>query len=95
VVNEDLLTGLLKDQKDVVSFHKIQIVHLGDEDSVSVHLLVDKDMSVGDSHELCHRLESKLRKEYGSCVLNAHLEPCGHECRACGFTCSARTGPRK
>jgi cation diffusion facilitator family transporter len=91
-VTEDFVKDLLEKQKEVVSYHKVQIIYQTEEDTVRVHLIVDKDMSVADSHDLCHRLEKKVKKKYRKCSLDIHLEPCGKNCKVCTFTCSKRPG---
>ncbi len=87
-----IVEGILEEQKGVISFHKIQIIRRGVKEDIKVHIIVNKDMSVGDSHELCHELESTLRREYGPCNMDIHLEPCGNNCEICTFYCENKGG---
>lgn len=90
VIARRIIEEILEKQKDVISFHKIQIIRRGTKEDIKVHIIVDKDMSIGDSHELCHRLEFTIRKGYASCNMDIHLEPCGKDCEVCTFSCEIR-----
>lgn len=87
-----IIEEILEEQKGIISFHKIQIIRRGIKEDIKVHIIVDKNMSVGDSHELCHELESTLRREYGPCNMDIHLEPCGNNCEICTFSCGIKEG---
>jgi len=85
-----IINEILKNQGEIISFHKIKIIRMDEKDDIKVHLIVDKDMSVEDSHELCHNLQSLVRREYGLCDLDIHLEPCRKDCKVCTLSCSNR-----
>jgi divalent metal cation (Fe/Co/Zn/Cd) transporter len=87
---KNIIETILNKQNEIISFHKIQIIHGTRNDHVKMHLIVDKDMSVEDSHELCHRLKSILEKSYKSCDVDIHFEPCGKDCKICTISCQKR-----
>jgi cation diffusion facilitator family transporter len=89
-ISKQIISNILEKEKDIVSFHKIQVIRLGNSENIKVHLIVDKDMSIGDSHDLCHNLESTIKNQYGECKVDLHLEPCGKHCEICTFSCSKR-----
>jgi cation diffusion facilitator family transporter len=89
-LSEEIVEKILDRQKEIISFHKIQIISNGTKDDVKMHIVVDQDMSINKSHELCHRLESIINNKYGTCNVDVHFEPCGKDCKACTFSCSAR-----
>ena len=91
-ISKRIIENILEKQKEIISFHKIQIIRHGKLENIKVHIIVDKDMSIGDSHKLCHNLEAIIRKGYGKCNVDLHLEPCGKDCSICTFSCSERTG---
>jgi len=91
-ITRRIIEKILEKQKGVISFHKIQIIRRGTKEDIKVHIIVDKDMSIGDSHELCHRLESTIRREYRPCNMDIHLEPCGKDCEVCTFSCGIKGG---
>ncbi|MCK5560179.1 MAG: hypothetical protein KAJ51_06280 [Thermoplasmata archaeon] len=89
-ISKQIISYILEKEKDIVSFHKIQVIRHGNSENIKVHLIVDKDMSIGDSHALCHNLESTIKNQYGECKVDLHLEPCGKHCEICAFSCSKR-----
>ncbi len=84
------LEHLLESREGVVSYHKMQVIKRRDHDDISLHLIVDKDMSVEKSHEMCHDIETSLKQMYGDCKLVVHFEPCGSDCMACSIKCQYR-----
>lgn len=91
-ISQKIIENILEKQKEIISFHKIQIIRHGKSENIKVHIIVDKDMSIGDSHKLCHNLEAIIIKGYGKCNVDLHLEPCGKDCSICTFSCSERKG---
>ena len=85
-----IIETILNKQKEIISFHKIQIIRGTENDDIKMHLIVDKDLSIQNSHELCHRLESTLQEAYGSCNVDIHFEPCGKDCKICTISCQKR-----
>jgi cation diffusion facilitator family transporter len=85
-----IIETILSKQKEIISFHKIQIIRGIENDDLKMHLIVDKDMPTQSSHELCHRLKSNLQKEYGPCDVDIHFEPCGKDCKICTISCQKR-----
>ncbi|MCK5561468.1 MAG: cation-efflux pump [Thermoplasmata archaeon] len=88
--SEKIVEKILDKEQEIISFHKIQIIATGKKEDIKMHIIVDQDMSVTKSHELCHRLESIIRKEYGACSIDIHFEPCGQDCKVCTFSCGVR-----
>lgn len=85
-----IIKALLEKQKEIKSFHKISIIQSEDKEDIKMHLIVDKDMSISDSHEFCHALKSIFEQKYGSCDIDIHFEPCIHNCKICSMSCSKR-----
>ena len=85
-----IIETILNKQKEIISFHKIQIIRGADNEDIKMHLIVDKNMPIKNSHELCHRLKSSLEEVYGSCDVDIHFEPCGKDCKICTISCQKR-----
>lgn len=85
-----IIENILKSQKDIVSFHKIQIIRQSDSDDIKMHVIVDRNMPIKASHDLTHDLELKIKKEYGKCNVDVHLEPCENDCKICSQKCDVR-----
>ncbi len=88
-----IIEGILEEQKEIISFHKVKIIRIGNSENIKMHIIVDKDMSISDSHQLCHNLESIIKKKYGECKVDIHLEPCEKDCKICTFSCKNRKKP--
>ncbi|MGE5617928.1 MAG: cation diffusion facilitator family transporter [Sphingomonadaceae bacterium] len=72
---------------DVVGYHRIRSRKVGAERHVDLHLVVRRDATVQESHDLCDHLEDHLRSALGSCSLGIHVEPCRGECGKCHLAC--------
>ena len=86
-----IIKTILEKQKDIKSFHKIHIIHSGDKYIYKMHLVVDKDMPVEDSHNLCHYLTEIIEEIYGPCEVDIHFEPCINDCSICKIKCTKKS----
>jgi len=91
VFKKKIIKKILEQQKQIKSFHKIVIINTGEKDNIKMHLVVDKDMSVKDTHELSEILKSIFKKEYGPCEIDIHFDPCINNCKICTLSCSKRS----
>jgi cation diffusion facilitator family transporter len=91
VFKKKIIKKILEQQKQIKSFHKIVIINTGEKDNIKMHLVVDKDMSVKDTHELSEILKSIFKKKYGPCEIDIHFEPCINNCKICTLSCSKRS----
>jgi cation diffusion facilitator family transporter len=55
--------------------HDIAIYQTGDGASVSLHLKLAPDVSIGEAHDVAERVETTLRAEAGVDDVQTHLEP--------------------
>jgi len=85
-----IIEKILKTQKEVKSYHKIQIIKGIGKDDIKMHLIVDHDMPVQKAHDLCHKIEKILQRTYGSCNVDVHFEPCGNNCKICKISCKEK-----
>ncbi len=85
-----MVEDILSNQDDIVSFHKIQIIRGGTRDDIRMHLVVDKEMSIADSHKLCHQVAAILESAYGPCNVDIHFEPCCKNCKICTISACSR-----
>ena len=90
-VRKKIIEAILDRQKGVISFHNLLIIRRSEQDDISMHCIVNKNMSVQDSHELSHRIEASIQKIYGSCKVHIHLEPCkSTDCPLCLIPCDEK-----
>lgn len=55
--------------------HDLISRHVGNMTFIEFHLIAPEDMTVGESHEICDRIEVALRAEFGECRITIHVEP--------------------
>lgn len=86
-----IIEDVLAKEKSVISFHNIHIIRRSEKDDISMHLVVDKQMNVQESHRLCHQLEAAIHKKYGLSDVHIHLEPCQDSyCPICSTPCEKK-----
>jgi len=62
--------------KGVKDYHKLRIRRIGNYYSMSLHILVDKSMTVKDAHDISYNVEEEIRKLLGpETIVTTHLEP--------------------
>ncbi len=83
-----LVEKILIKQKEIISFHKVNIIKLADKYNVKMHLIVDKDMSVEKTHKLSHKLKDMIEKECINCETDIHFDPCISNCKDCNIYCT-------
>ena len=62
-------------QSDYVNFHGLRTRRAGPEIFIDLHLVVDKDITVEQSHDLTDHLENDLKLEFPRACVTIHVEP--------------------
>lgn len=72
----------------VVNYHNLRTRKSGPYRFVDVHLMVDENMTVKDSHDITARLAEKIQERFPDTRVMIHVEPCDGLCgRACLAGC--------
>ncbi len=72
----ETINRILNKEQDVLDWHALRTRRVGGELFVDLHLLVDPDMSVRDSHVICERVEERIDRELTKPVnVLIHIEP--------------------
>lgn len=67
---------ILAEEHDVTDWHALRTRRVGGELFIDLHLLVDPEISVRDSHVICEKVEEKIEKELKKPVnVLIHIEP--------------------
>jgi cation diffusion facilitator family transporter len=73
----------------VLNFHNFKTRKAGSERFVEFHLVVNKDLSVKNAHDICDDITAKIKTQYPKTEVMIHTEPCLDECGGnCKGTCS-------
>jgi cation diffusion facilitator family transporter len=62
-------------QSDYVNFHGLRTRRAGPEIFIDLHLVVDKDITVEQSHDFADHLENDLKLEFPRACVTIHVEP--------------------
>ena len=62
-------------QSDYVNYHGLRTRRAGPEIFIEFHLVVDKDITVEQSHDLTDHLEMDLKLEFPRACVTIHVEP--------------------
>ena len=67
---------ILSEEQDVLDWHALRTRRVGGELFIDVHLLVNPEISVRDSHVICEKVEERIEKELKKPVnVLIHIEP--------------------
>ncbi|HOJ96542.1 MAG TPA: cation diffusion facilitator family transporter [Methanospirillum sp.] len=70
------ITSIICEHQSVyVNFHGLRTRRAGPEIFIDLHLVVDKDISVEQSHDITDHLEKDLKIEYPRANVTIHVEP--------------------
>lgn len=67
--------GLLKKQKRIRNFHELRIHYVGSEIHLAVHVEVDKELAMTESHALDEEIQAMLGGIRGVTHVAVHLDP--------------------
>lgn len=87
---EKAVRKILEENKDILFYHKVRIIPNGEESRIEMHIVVDSDMSVQESHDLSHNVRGSLENQFPKCVVNTHIEPCSMDCDSCPGICKKK-----
>ena len=70
------IRDIIKEEKDVLSYHRLKTRKVGERAVIEFHILVDKRLTIVEAHDISKNLECKLKKEYGEEThISIHIEP--------------------
>lgn len=64
------------ERKGVYSYHNFKTRKAGADRFVEFHLIVDADMTVLKSHDICDEMTSKIKDALPETIVMIHIEPC-------------------
>ena len=72
---KDRITTIVNNTKGVKAFHNLRTRRNGNLRVVDMHIKVDGDLSVAQSHEITRDIERQLSNALGEVMTNIHVEP--------------------
>jgi len=74
----------------LVSFHDLRTRKAGSQRYIDLHLIMPKNASVEEAHQVCDRLEQNIKARLPNASITIHVEPCSTECEQCSVSCTLR-----
>jgi cation diffusion facilitator family transporter len=89
---EDLIISTIEEHTtQLAGYHKVRTRKAGSQRFVDLHLLLPKNMSLEDAHDMADHIEHDIEDRLKSVSVTIHLEPCDNECEKCNISdCSLR-----
>jgi len=76
-------SAILERNKELVGFHKLRTRKAGSQRHIDLHLVVPRNASVAQAHQLCDELERDIMSMLPHASVVIHVEPCSEECDQC------------
>jgi len=72
---EDELTRIVMRHSSIKSFHGLTISSIQGTPTITLHLVIEGDVRLEQSHDIGHRIVEELKEHLGDCRVNLHMEP--------------------
>jgi cation diffusion facilitator family transporter len=69
--------------EQVVGYHELRTRRSGNQRYIDVHVVMAKDVSVRNAHDVCDRLEIDIKRNLPRASITIHVEPCEGICKQC------------
>ena len=90
---QEVISCIMEHRSQLVGFHAVRTRTAGSERFIDLHLVMPKNVSVEEAHQMCDHLEQDLKNRIPNPNITIHVEPCDTECDQCLiFNCELRTG---
>ena len=71
-------------------FHELRTRRSGPERFIDFHVLIPRDLTIEEAHDLADHLEADLILEFPRSNITIHLEPCTENCSSCEALCNIK-----
>jgi cation diffusion facilitator family transporter len=86
-----LVTCIDEHRGQLAGFHAIRGRKAGNQRFIDLHLVMPKNASVEEAHDMCDHLEKDIEDRLPNTNVTIHVEPCRIECHVCHvLECSLR-----
>lgn len=81
---EETIINTIKEYgNEIVEFHKLRTRKSGAERHIDLHLVMPRNKSIMECHNLCNEIELKVKDKLPNANVLIHLEPCESVCSQC------------
>ena len=85
-------TAIMEHVGELVNFHALRTRKAGNRRYIDLHLVMPRDISVAEAHQMCDHLETDIKRKLKRASLTIHVEPCGEDCEKCPVPPERRQG---
>jgi len=78
-----LIERIIRDHEHILNYHKLRARKMGSERQIDVHMIIPRNLSVKEGHDLVDHLEHEIKKELPRSSIIIHIEPCDENCVRC------------
>lgn len=71
----DKIKDILAGEPDLISYHKLRTRHSGNWHYVDVHIVVPRNWTVVQGHELADRIEKSIERDLTPAICTIHVDP--------------------
>jgi cation diffusion facilitator family transporter len=71
----ELIQGILANEPELISYHKLRTRHSGEQHFVEMHIVVPRIWTVVQAHDLADRIEKRIETELAPCICTIHVDP--------------------
>jgi cation diffusion facilitator family transporter len=71
----DSILSIVNADPDVQGHHKLRTRKSGSRREIDLHVQVDRGVSLLDAHEICYRIENKIKESLPESYVTIHVEP--------------------
>lgn len=70
-----LIQSILAEEPELLSYHKLRTRHSGEHHFVEMHIVVPRDWTVVQAHDLADRIEKRVESSLAPCICTIHVDP--------------------
>jgi len=81
--------AILEHSEQLAGFHKLRTRKAGHQRYIDLHLLMPKNVSMVEAHQMCDHLEQDIEHRLKNTSVTIHVEPCDEDCDQCSVPCDS------
>ena len=70
-------------KSEILNYHKLRARKMGSERQIDLHMIVPRNLSIKEGHDLVDKLEQDIKKALPHTITVVHIEPCDANCESC------------
>jgi len=83
-MEQDVIISCITEHRaQLAGYHKIRTRRAGNQRFVDFHLVIPKNASLEEAHQMCDHLEEDIESKLPNSSVTIHVEPCAIECEKC------------